>query len=65
MRHIDNKPVVRFTNDNKNNRRETLKKFQDASYLRNQLDVKEDMEHLENDPMNNQQVFGSKSEFIW
>ena len=51
MRHTDDKTVVRFTNYNKYDRRETLKKFLDASYLRHQLDVEEDMEQLENDPM--------------
>ena len=51
MRHIDNKPVVRFTIYDKYYRREALKKFLDASYLRHQLDVEKDMEQLENDPM--------------
>ena len=53
MRHIDNKPVLRFTNYKKYDSREALKKFLDASYLRHQLDVEEDMKQLENDPMTN------------
>ena len=51
MRHIDNKPVVRFTIYDKYDRREALKKFLDAIYLRHQLDVEKEMEQLENDPM--------------
>ena len=51
MRRIDDKPVVRFTNNDKYDRREALKKFMDGSYLRHQLDVEKDMEQLENDPM--------------
>ena len=53
MRHIDNKPVLRFTNYKTYDSREALKKFLDASYLRHQLDVEEDMKQLENDPMTN------------
>ena len=55
--------MVRFTNYNKNNRREAFKKFQDASYLRNQLDVKEDMEHLENDPMTSRFLVANQSSY--
>ena len=63
MRHIDNKPVVRFTNYNKYDRRETLKKFLDASYLRHQLDVEEDMEQLENDPMTSRFLVAHQSSY--
>ena len=51
MRRVDNKPVVRFTNYDKYDRREALKRFLDASYFRHQLYVEEDMEQLQNDPI--------------
>ena len=63
MRHIDNKPVVRFTICDKYDRREALKKFLDASYLRHQLDVEEDMEQFENDPMTSRFLVANQSSY--
>ena len=63
MRRIDDKPVVRFTNYNKYDRREALKKCLDASYLRHQLDVKEDMEQLENDPMTSRFLVANQNSY--
>ena len=63
MRCIDNKPVVRFTNYDKYGRREALKKFLDASYLKHQLDVEEDMEQLESDPMTSRFLVANQSSY--
>ena len=63
MRRIGDKPVVRFTNYDKYDRREALKKFLDASYLRHQLDVEEDMEQLENDPMTSRFLVANQSSY--
>ena len=63
MRRIDNKPVVRFTNYDKYGRREALKKFLDASYLKHQLDVEEDMEQLESDPMTSRFLAANQSSY--
>ena len=63
MRHIDNKPVVRFTNYDNYGRREALKKFLDASYLKHQLDVEEDMEQLESDPMTSRFLAANQSSY--
>ena len=63
MRRIDEKPVVRFTNYNKYDRREALKKFLDASYLRHQLDVEKDMEQIENDPMTSRFLVANRSSY--
>ena len=63
MSCIDNKPVVRFTNYTNYNRREALKRFLDASYLRHQLDVEEDMEQLENDPMTSRFLVVNQSSY--
>ena len=56
MRHIDNKTVVRFTIYDKYDR-----SCLDASYLRHQLDVEEDMEHLENDPITSRFLVANQS----
>ena len=63
MRRIDEKPVVRFTNYDKYDRREVLKKFLDASNFRHQLDVEEDMEQLENDPMTSRFLVANQSSY--
>ena len=63
IRRIDKKPVARFTNYNKYDRREALKKFLDASYLRHLLDVEEDMEQLENDPMTSRFLVANQSSY--
>ena len=63
MRRIDDKPVLRFTNYDQYNKKETLKKFLGASYLRHQLDVKEDMEQLENDQMTSRLLVANQSSY--
>ena len=63
IRRIDKKPVARFTNYNKYDRREALKKFLDASHLRHLLDVEEDMEQLENDPTTSRFLVANQSSY--
>ena len=63
MRHIDDKPVVRFTNYDKYSRREALKKFLGDSYLRYHLDIKENMEQFENDLMTSRFLIANQSSF--
>ena len=63
MSRIDNKSVVRFTNYTKYDRRKALKRFLDASCLRHQLDVEEDMEQLENDPMTSRFLVANQSSY--
>ena len=63
MRHIDDKPVVRFTNYDKYSRREALKKFLGDSYLRYHLDIKENMEQFENDLMTSRFLIANQSSY--
>ena len=63
MRRIDDKPVFRYTNYHKYDKREALKFFLDTSYLRCQLDVEEDMEHFQNDPMTSRFLVANQSSY--
>ena len=63
MRHIDDKPVVRFTNYDKYSGREALKKFLGKSYLRYHLDIKENMEQFENDLMTSRFLIANQSSY--
>ena len=54
---------IRFTNYDKYDRRKTLKKFLDGSYLRHKIDDEEDTENFENDPVTSRFVMATQSSY--